>query len=310
MKFRINVNISENKGFFNHQSNILTIGSCFANHIYQRLDEQGFEIQSNPFGILFNPVSIEKNIRNSFLGNINEVGIVERNDLFFHYDCHSEIYTDSREGLIKQLSNIQEGFSVTFQGVNRLIITFGTAWVYRHLNTNQIVANCHKMPQKEFKKELLDLDALKTTYNRLLIDLKNKNPKLEILFTISPVRHIKNGVHENNLSKSILLLLVNALVEQFEFAHYFPSYELVMDDLRDYRFFEADLIHPNKQAVDYVFERFQVTYFDEKTAEIGSLAMKINQFENHRTLHPTIVAEEKRKLKLGEMRAQLEKLKS
>lgn len=307
MKFRTELKITKNPGFFNQSHRVLTIGSCFAVHIYERLKKSGFQVENNPFGILFNPHSICKNGKNAYNQTINEEMIVERDERVVHYDFHSSIHAETPAELKSKIHQIQTDFKNSLLTVDRLIITFGTAWVYRNLNTNEIVANCHKVPQVNFSKELLDLDQLIAEYSDWFDHLRTINPKLEILLTVSPVRHIKDGLRENNLSKSILLLLTAALENKFECVSYFPAYELIVDDLRDYRFYKTDLIHPTEQAADYVFEQFKSTYFDENTNKIGELYSKISQIENHKPLHPSQKGDEQRSRKINELEEEIKR---
>jgi hypothetical protein len=287
MKFRTAVKIESNKGFINHQHSMMSIGSCFSSNIGAYLNVRHFNIEHVQFGIQFNPVSIEQNIRDAMVGNVDDELIVARDEHFYHYNLSANHVAKSKEVLTNLIRNVQIDFTQGLETCDRLFLTFGTAWVYRLIARDVIVSNCHKIPQNQFKKELLNLEELKRLYVQLFEDLHVEKPELKIVLTVSPVRHIKNGLHENNLSKSILLLLSDFLVHQFNFVHYFPAYEIVMDDLRDYRFFNEDLIHPNTQAVDYIFERFQETYFDEKTTEIAALAKKLIQLKSHRPSAPS-----------------------
>ena len=306
MKFRTEVKIESNPGFITHKDKLLAIGSCFSSNMGEFLHQRQFEILYDQFGVLFNPVSIEKNIQNALEESVDEDLILERDGRFYHYDFPTNFMRQDKAELLEHLQSVQHAFSNRFYKSNRLMITFGTAWVYRLISQNQIVANCHKIPQKAFTKELLDLQHLKEHYTALFQDLKQRNPKLEILLTVSPVRHIKNGLHENNLSKSILLLLSNYLSGTFDYVTYFPAYELVIDDLRDYRFFGNDLIHPNSQAIDYVYERFQDAYFSDKTIEIAELSMQLSRLENHHFMAPSEKDLQQNKAQIEELRKRIE----
>ncbi|MCC7454224.1 MAG: GSCFA domain-containing protein [Crocinitomix sp.] len=309
MKFRTEIEVHHQKGFFKHNDQILSIGSCFANNVAIELEKDGFIIDQNPMGILFNPISIMKNIRNSFLQNLNESLIVKRDDYFYHFDYPSQFYAESPELLCEKIKRIQENTTAQLKKSNRLILTLGTAWVYNWLKKDEIVANCHKIPAHEFKKELLDLNYLIKSYIQFFEELRAINPNLEIILTVSPVRHIKNGLHENNLSKSILLLLADHLVKQFDFVHYFPAYEIVLDDLRDYRFFGPDLIHPSPQAINYVYEKFAATYFDQTTQAIVYVQRKINSLQAHRPLGSNPKNEELKAAQIAELHRELNRLK-
>jgi len=311
MKFRTELKITDEKReLISHKDKIMSIGSCFASNVQRYLTDRDFTLAANSFGILFNPVSIAKRIRNAINNTIDKNLFVERDGLWYHYDYHSITVGDSKAELVQFIEANQKEFAQELATTSRLIITLGTAWVYRLISADEIVANCHKIPQKEFKKERLDLEELKTTYIALFNDLKQRNPNLEIIVTVSPVRHIKNGLHQNNISKSILLLLTDFLDQNFEYVHYFPAYELVMDDLRDYRFYKADLIHPNEQAVDYVFDYFQEIYFSDKTKEIADLAKKHSLLIAHKPMHPTANQIAMQRKKEQELATKIQTLKS
>jgi hypothetical protein len=309
MKFRTAIKIEPNKGLIHHGNSMMSIGSCFASNIGAYLNVRQFNIEQVQFGIQFNPVSIEKNMRDAMAGQVDENLIIERDEHFYHYNFSANHFAKSHAVLKNVLRNIQIDFTQGLETCDRLFLTFGTAWVYRHIQQDAVVANCHKIPQNQFNKELLDLDELKQLYLALFEDLRAKNPELEIILTVSPVRHVKNGLHNNNLSKSILLLLSDFLVKKFNFVHYFPAYEIVMDDLREYRFFNADLIHPNEQAVGYVFDRFSATYFSDKTAEISLLAEKLILLKSHRPLAPSRLQIEQTKNHIQTLEAKIERLK-
>lgn len=284
MKFRTEVFIKQSLDFISHKTEMISLGSCFADEIGTRLKELSFPVSVNPAGIIFNPVSIADLLNNSLTGLVDESMIIMRDANCYHYGFHSKVNGKSKQELIQSIQSIQQQIKTKLTSGDILQITYGTAWVYRHLQTNKIVANCHKIPQKEFSKELLDLEELKEVYAKLFTRLFEINPKLKVQLTVSPVRHIKDGIHENNLSKSILLLLSDYLVTKFSQASYFPAYELIVDDLRDYRFYKEDLIHPSKQAVDYVFEKFSETYFSDETQRTVSATQQKMKLEGHRPL--------------------------
>ena len=234
------------------------MGSCFVENIGNKLEYFKFQNHLNPFGILFHPLAIEKLITNA----INEKEYTE-NDLFFlneqwHCsDAHSKLNHTSKYELLNVLN---DNINSTHQRINNsthFIITLGTAWVYRHVETDTVVANCHKVPQKQFVKQLLSVEEVSGSIQATVSLIRSVNPKATIIFTVSPVRHLKDGFVENTLSKAHLIAAVHEVVEPRNLAHYFPSYEIMMDELRDYRFYDSDLVHPNPLAVDYIWEKFQ-----------------------------------------------------
>lgn len=287
MKFRTEWNSSKSEKEWSHKQSFLAIGSCFVENIGRKLQDLKFNIQLNPTGILFNPESIY-NLLNA--KPTNQAHLVEQNGILKSLDYHSKFYTTDQSSFLEMETKVISQVQQQLLSVNHLILTFGTAWAYRYIPTNQIVANCQKLPQKEFTKELLDLETLKNQYQSLFLRLKKANPALQITLTVSPVRHTKDGLIENNWSKSILLLLCQHLSQSFtEFVNYFPAYEIQMDDLRDYRFYDKDLIHPNQQAVDYIFEKVGETYFNDATKQLNQDIIKLNALKRHLPIHQSEV---------------------
>lgn len=279
MKFRSELIIAKSTFQIDHATTMLSIGSCFASEIGKRLTDARFDMLVNPFGTIFNPHSMAELISG------NEVQpdlFVQKDQKWCHFQLHSNLNNTDLQELKDQLSELRKMTLEKLAQTDVLILTFGSAWVYRHVESNKIVANCHKVPQQQFKKELLNLEELKHQYISLFDQLKSKNQKLRIILTVSPVKYLKDGVHENNLSKSILLLLCDFLVKRFDFVFYFPAFELVNDDLRDYRFYKEDLAHPNELAINYVFEKFGSVYFSDKTNEAIHIADDILRLKNHR----------------------------
>lgn len=287
MKWRTETELPQKKGFISYEDSILTIGSCFADEMGNSLNNGGFDISVNPFGVIFNPVSILQLIQNAMEGGIREDLILERDMKFFHYGYHSRVCESTKDDLIKKIEALQYNAQQRLIKGKKLILTFGSAWVYR-LENKSVVANCHKMPAQLFIKELLDLDKLNRLSTEFFSKLFELNTELEVVVSVSPVRHTRDGLHENNLSKSVLHLFCQHLTTSFKQVQYFPAYELVVDDLRDYRFYKEDLVHPNSQAVAYVFEKFQEVYFNAFTQQKFDLHMKIKKAQLHHFLNATI----------------------
>jgi hypothetical protein len=266
-----------------HADKLLSIGSCFSENIGDQLLNNKFPIIVNPYGILFNPISIIQSLQQI----INNKQFSE-SDIFYHNQHWQSFYHHGRFSNINKttcLNNINNAITTSNQQVQNLdylILTLGTANVFVHKESNQIVANCHKVPNSEFERKRLNVDEITTAFEPIFNHLKTINPKLKIIFTVSPVRHIRDGLVENQRSKATLLLAIDTLVAQYDFASYFPAYELVLDDLRDYRFFNADMIHPSKLAIDYVWNYFSEIYFSNKTKQIIHQIDKIIQAKNHR----------------------------
>ncbi|GAB3332199.1 GSCFA domain-containing protein [Larkinella ripae] len=242
---------------------VVTVGSCFAEVLGRQLTDNKVEVVSNPFGTLFNPVSIDKLLRAALQNGEPDPDLyVERDGLWFHYDFHSTFWAHSRDELHRRLTTCLAQTGQALKQASWLVLTLGTAVVYRHLETGKVVANCQKMPGFLFEKYLYAYEHVQTTLAGLLKVLKRANPDLQVLLTVSPVRHTKDSLPVNQVSKSMLRTISHELTIWNEQVHYFPAYEIMMDDLRDYRFYEADLIHPNAVAEAYIFEKFAECAFD------------------------------------------------
>lgn len=268
-----------------HGKRIFLIGSCFSTHISSLLSEYRFNVLSNPHGIVFNPLSIRTSLRN-ILGkeDNNKELLLQHGHLFYSFLCHSSVHAASKHELLEKISSINEESFARLKNCDYLIITFGSAYYYHHVELNSPVANCHKQPGNSFRKELLTVERILSDFQELLNDLRSLNKNLKIIFTVSPVKHLKDGVIENNLSKATLILAAQKLVQANSDCHYFPAYELVNDDLRDYRFYKEDLAHPNQQAIDYVWNKFSDWAFDPSTLEINKEIRRLNLALNHKQM--------------------------
>lgn len=309
MKFRTEILPKKQGLTIGYSNRIVSLGSCFAENVGMRLADREFETVINPFGILFNPISIKKNVINALASERNTHLFLKRDERNYHFDFPSLFSAATKEALDEELANVQKRFIQSWSNCDRLILTFGTVWVYRHLESNEIVANCHKVPQKAFRKELLCLSDLTMEYQPFFKHLKEQNPNLEIILTVSPVRHIKNGIHEDKLSKSTLLLLCDFLEKAFDFVHYFPAYELLMDDLRDYRFYKTDLIHPTDQAIDYIYQHFESSYFSDSTLKIVRITEQLMQLKGHLSRNTSEKQRKQVELKKEQLRAEILRLK-
>ncbi|GAB3273136.1 GSCFA domain-containing protein [Larkinella harenae] len=265
---------------------IVTLGSCFAEVLGRQLADNKIEVLSNPFGTLFNPVSIDKLLRVALLDAEPDPDLyVERDGLWFHYDFHSTFWGASREELRRRLVECLKQTGQALKEANWLVLTLGTAVVYRHREAGKVVANCHKMPGFLFEKYLYAYEHVQSTLNGLVKTLKWANPNLQLLLTVSPVRHTKDSLPLNQVSKSTLRTISHELTVWHEQVHYFPAYEIMMDDLRDYRFYEADLIHPNAVAETYIFEKFAESAFDADLCGLITEWKSIQKALAHRPFH-------------------------
>lgn len=268
-------------------NSVFCIGSCFSDNIGHKLQDHKFKVVSNPFGVIYNPYSIFKNFRNLLTDNLDIENYIQQGDIFYHWDTHSDISATTLsllKEMLKQRANLSKESLTT---ADWIIITFGTAYAYKYLESDEIVANCHKVPQSNFDRVLLTKMEITKDYFRTVDLIKSLNPNVKIIITVSPVRHVRDGLVNNNLSKSILLQAAHEIVERDQQAHYFPSYEIMIDELRDYRYYKEDMIHPTDQAITYIWEKFTKSYLDENTQNFIQEWQKINRAIHHRPFHPT-----------------------
>lgn len=260
MQFRTQFSIDSQEPKIDHTSRIFLTGSCFVENIGAKLDYYKFKNLQNPFGILFHPAAIEKFITHA----VNDKQY-SAEDIFFHnerwhcFDAHSALSDPDHEALLKTLNRGLKKTQEYLKEATHVIITLGTSWVYRDLNSDDTVANCHKLPQKNFSKEITGVDQICNHLKSTISAIKSLNAKAGIVFTISPVRHIKDGVVQNQRGKAHLIAALHKVMDEQdekELVRYFPAYELMMDDLRDYRFYSEDMLHPNDTAIDYIWQKF------------------------------------------------------
>jgi len=310
MKFRTELHIEKQSDSISQQDEILAIGSCFVENVGLKLKHLKFNININPFGIIFNPYSIAKILNQSLDSKIDledECEVIMQQNVFKSYDYHSKFNANSYNNFIALTDTKNNEVKKQLKSADYLILTYGTAWVYRLVESNKIVANCHKEPQSKFKKERLQLDMLVDVYINIFNRLFEQNPNLKIILTVSPVRHLKDGMIENNQSKSVLLLLCSTLSSHFkENVIYFPSYDIQMDDLRDYRFYNSDLIHPNQMAIDYIFDKFSIAFFTEPTQLLNSKITKLYKLENHQFLNASDEDKQKHQSKIEALKREIE----
>ncbi len=288
MKLCTEIPISkETRNPISYDSNILLLGSCFSENIGDQLSYYKFDCLQNPFGILFHPKAIEQLVTNA----INEKSyttedIFQLNEQWHSFEAHSVTSDPLKETL---LNNLNEAIQLTHQrllNASHIVITLGTAWVYRYIENDIIVANCHKVPQKKFLKELLPVSEIVASLEAIIELIKSVNQKAAILFTVSPVRHLKDGFTQNQLSKSHLISAIHQVVDGGRSSSYFPSYEIMMDELRDYRFYKEDMIHPSATAIQYIWNRFVAAWIDENTEGTMRQIDKIQSGLSHRPFNP------------------------
>lgn len=262
-------------------------GSCFSENTSSRLSQLGFQTLSNSHGIIFNPVSIDKAINDCVTNQkITDIELVKNDDIYSHFDFHGNFNALNPEEIIESCNSSITEFNKALISNKRtkVFITLGSAWVYE--NEDQVVANCHKLPSSKFSKRILSVNECIEAFKSIKENLSKVLNDFEIHFTVSPVRHKKDGWIENNLSKSTLLLAVNEFVDKSENCFYFPVYEWVIDILRDYKYFSEDGVHPNDKAVDFVFNKFINHYFEKDKQDYIKKRKQINLQLKHRIQLP------------------------
>lgn len=287
MKFSTPIPIQEYPFQITHNTSIVSFGSCFSENIGEKLAYHKFDICINPFGILFNPISVSRAIEDCLAAKeYTENELKTNNQIHFSYNHHSSFSSLSRKETLDLINKgIKKGGDY-LEKSKTVIITLGTAWVYKLKETNETVANCYKMPANLFTKELLSINSIVDAMNKTIAKLKEQNPEINIITTISPVRHWKDGVVENQQSKSTLHLALKQINETHLNCHYFPSYEIMMDELRDYRFYAKDMLHPSELAIEYIWDKFADSFFDIKTKELNKRISQIQREKNHKLLNP------------------------
>jgi GSCFA family len=287
MVFRTALHIPPSSIQISHRDSILLFGSCFSQNIGERLQKYKFNCISNPFGTIFNPISISKLIGYACKNQIIQEGeLIFSQGIYVHPDFHSVL---SDVEIPKALQKINQAVETTFYNIKEcthIFFTLGTAIAYKMNATDQIVANCHKIPASYFKKVDISISDGQKAMEEMIRQIRQLNPNVHIIFTVSPVRHIKDGIIENTKSKARLLCMIDEIIQHDEGVSYFPAYDIMMDDLRDYRFYEADMIHPNDIAIDYIWEKFSGHYFTNETISLNKQIHKIHLASQHRPFNP------------------------
>jgi hypothetical protein len=288
MQFTTQIPIPKSNHPIDYNSRIVSLGSCFAENIGEKFNYYKFQNTVNPFGIIFNPISIENIISRAVNQNyFTEKDVFFHNELWHCYEVHSELSNPNKEIFITSLNKNLDDFCFQIIKASHCIITYGTSWVYKLKASNVIVANCHKVPQKAFEKEILATTTIEKAVENTVALFKKFNPNCIIIFTVSPVRHIKDGFVENQRSKAHLQSAIHEIVsDQSTNVTYFPSYEIMMDELRDYRFYADDMLHPSVMAVDYIWERFFLTQIAQAVYPVMEEVETIQKGLAHRPFHP------------------------
>lgn len=295
MIFRTELEYQTNELKLDYNSKIFTIGSCFATEIAQKLIHYKFNTYHNPFGILFHPLAIENALMRIY-SNQEYISseIYKYEELYISWDHSSTFDSVNAETILNQINkNIQTAHDF-LRNTDLIIITLGTSWIYKLKQFDIIVANCHKIPNSNFNKLLLTENQIKTSLKNIVEMLNDLGKdKVKILFTLSPVRHIKDGLVENNRSKAQLLSAIHSVVDLYDNCEYFPAYEFIMDDLRDYRFYKEDLVHPNEVAIQYIWNKFKNSFMSNEVESIMQRIDKIKLSLQHKAQNESTIAHKK-----------------
>lgn len=269
MNFRTEIQLSKAPFEISHCDSLVLLGSCFSENIGMKFQRYRFQTSLNSHGIVFNPESVAVALEDSINKKIyTKDELIEHNGSFMSLSHHGRFNNENADSTLNEINNSIDESHQALKKAKALFITLGSAWAYRHKTSQKFVANCHKIPQSSFKKILIQHDELVERWTSLINKLKSFNQVIQIVFTVSPVRYWRDGAVENTLSKSQLIIATHELCERFENVHYFPSYELVIDDLRDYRFYKEDMLHPNDQAIQYVWEKLIDWCFSNNTKQL------------------------------------------
>ena len=284
MKLQTHISLSKNiKNLIDYNSKVILLGSCFSDNIGKKLRYHKFQSVLNPFGILFHPKAIESVIKNA----ITKKEYTEEDVFFFNerwqsFTTHSKLSASSKEEALNQLNQASALINTALKSSTHIIITLGTSLVYRFLASGKIVANCHKVPQHKFKKELLPITEINKSLSSIISLVRKVNPNINFIFTISPVRHLRDGFIENQQSKSHLISALHQIIKNQKNIFYFPSYEIMMDELRDYRFYKEDMIHPNQIAINYIWEKFYENWLSDEAIDLKKQVIKIQRGLEHK----------------------------
>jgi hypothetical protein len=294
MDFMLDINIPAPKETINYREPVLLTGSCFTEHIGNSLQELKFDVLQNPHGILFDPSSVATSLV-SYVQNKQYTAndLIYLNELWQSWQHHSRFSHVDQETCLRNINASQQRAHEFLKQAKWLIITLGSSFSYRLTENSQPVANCHRAPGQWFRKHLMTIEEINSALDNSLYQLFKFNPSLRVIFTVSPVRHIRDGVIDNNRSKARLIEVVHHLVNKFDRLYYFPAYELVVDVLRDYRYYDIDMVHPNYPATSFVLEKFMRYHTDTESQQLAVEVQKIVIARKHKAFHPATEAHKK-----------------
>ncbi|PGH37644.1 MAG: GSCFA family protein [Candidatus Nephrothrix sp. EaCA] len=303
--FRTEIKLEPSRSAINHADSIVTIGSCFSDSIGNKLLQNKFLTAVNPLGTIYHPIGIAKSVGNALKGEINPNHFTHHRERWFHFDFHSRFSGADKEELRRKLEAAQADLKDAVLQAKWILITAGTAWGYKRISSGETAVNCCQAPGKEFEKRLYSIGEMTSSFQKMRDEIGRVNPSLQWILTVSPVRHLNDGLEGNAVSKSALRLFCHQLT--FENVFYFPAYEIMTDDLRDYRFYSRDMIHPSEEAADYIWEKFSEQFFAKETADIMRRWQRVRKSLLHRPFNPSGASHEKF---LNQMREELLLLQS
>ncbi len=287
-KFHTIVDIPKFSSQTGYSKRNMFLGSCFTENIGTRMAALKYNVDINPFGILYNPVSVANGLRILLdKKEFTSEDLIEADGLWHSFFHHGRFSSADKQETLDAINNRIKSSSEFLETTNFLFITFGTAWVYKYKKNGQTVSNCHKIPANEFERVRLSVDEIVQLYKKLLVEIRKINPSVQVVFTVSPIRHWKDGAIENQRSKAVLLLAIDKLINELgqDSCTYFPAYEIIMDELRDYRFYAPDMLHISEVAIDYIWEKFENYFIDSESHHNSKKIDKIVKAANHRPLH-------------------------
>jgi len=306
MNLLTEIPLSKANNPIDYSSQLLLLGSCFSENIGAKLSYYKFQGIQNPFGILFHPLAIERLIEKSVNQELfTEEDVFNQNEQWHSFDAHSSLSNPSKAQIITDLNNAISRISTQVNTASHIIITLGTAWVYRKTSSNKVVANCHKVPQSNFTKELLSVEDVVESLKRIITFVQSINPSVQFIFTVSPVRHLKDGFLENQRSKAHLIAAIHQVLNE-DRVSYFPSYELMMDELRDYRFYAKDMIHPNETAIEYIWEKFVEVWLASNTSSTMKKIEKVQKGMLHKPFNENSDQHQKFLVKLNVLKSEIQ----
>jgi len=299
MELRTKVDFKDFPFGINHKQNLLFFGSCFSENIGNRFKDLKFNAKINPFGIVYNPLHITQIVKRTLnKENFNADDIFLHNNAYFTFSNHSKLNSQSASKHLKKMNKLLSKTIDNLAKADCIFFTFGTAYYYYHKASNSNVVNCHKLPNKQFDKKLASVEKIVENFQECIDLISKINSKAKLIFSLSPVRHIKDGILENNISKSILRLGIDRLVQSNAHCFYLPVYELQMDELRDYRYYNEDLVHPSNLAIKIIWERISSVFFNAETESIIHKIEKYKLMKNHKVMNKNDEAYQKLKEKI------------